>query len=99
VCACGGTRHHGNGPSSVPALVGLWRAGGGSVRQQLRCDEAPSRASVYGGVGHYSCLGEAEPEYRRVSPTEETVCVAEKKIAAFARRWGMQWWPRQVGRP
>ena len=85
--------------SSVPALVRLRRASGGGVRQQLRCDEAPGRASVRGGAGHCSCLGEAEPEYRRVSPARETACVAEKKTAAFVQRWGMQRWPRQVGRP
>jgi len=85
--------------SSVPALVRLRRAGGGGIRQQLRCDEAPSRASVRGGAGHYSCLGEVGPEYWRVSPAGETACVAEKKTAAFAWRWGMQRWPRQVGRP
>jgi len=29
----------------------------------------------------------------------EKRCVAEKKTAAFARRSGMQRWPRQVRRP
>ena len=61
--------------SSVPALVRLRRAGGGGIRQQLRCDEAPGRASVRGGAGHCSCLREVEPEYWRVSPAGETACV------------------------
>jgi hypothetical protein len=44
------------------------------------------------------CLGEAEPKYRLVSLAGETACVAEKKAAAFARRWGMQRWPHSVRR-
>ena len=75
--------------SSVLALLRLRHVGGGGVRQQLRSDEALARVSVCGGAGHCSCLGEAEPEYWRVSPAGETACVAEKKTVAFARRWGM----------
>jgi hypothetical protein len=28
----------------------------------------------------------------------KNACVAEKKTATFVRRWGVQRWPRQVGR-
>jgi hypothetical protein len=42
--------------SLVPTLVRIWRAGGGSVHQRLRCDEAPGRVSICGGTGHIVAL-------------------------------------------
>jgi hypothetical protein len=64
-----------------------WRPAQGGDQRRWGT-QAPDHVAVYGGAEHGVCR--AGPKKLRVSP--------RRKIATFVRRWGMQRWPRQVGR-